>query len=331
MVYLYAKQRGDATYYYLRASIKQDGKLITKDLAYLGTDPEQLQTRLDQLPAQYKTQIRKSYKTLKRFIQENHYLARAKQEKRRHDPYLGDAQDAIEACKLHWDTVFQHQPDETKTEQLGHFIIGFAQGTTALEGNTITLPEAEKLLVEGRTPKNKSLREIYDLQNTKQLFERIYAAPVTITHETIQQAHQALLKGIDTRTGYRTQDIHVYKSHSDATPAPYVKADMDLLLGWLAAADLHPFVQAIIFHHKFEKIHPFMDGNGRTGRLLMNNLLLAAGYPPLLIARKHRDRYLAALGKADTAALDQAPPEAYAPLVHFAAKLYAESYWNNFL
>lgn len=331
MVYLYAKKRGEHTYYYLRASAKKDGKLITQDIAYLGTDPEQLQARLDQLPATYKQQIRKSYKTLKRFIQTNHYLQLAQEEKRRQDPYLEDEQAPLEACKLHWDRIFKQLAPETQAEQLEHFIIGFAQGTTALEGNTITLQQAEKLLMQGRTPKNKTLREIHDLQNTKKLFERIYREPVAITHESIQQAHQALLAGIDNRTGYRTQDIHVYKSHFDPTPAPYVKTDMDLLLDWLASADLHRFVKAIIFHHKFEKIHPFMDGNGRTGRLLANNLLLQAGYPPLLITPKHRERYLTALGKADKSSLDQATPEDYRALVQFAAKTYTENYWNNFL
>ena len=76
---------------------------------------------------------------------------------------------------------------------------------------------------------------------------------------------------------------------------------MDLLLKWYKEnkKNLHPFVLAVIFHHKIEKIHPFLDGNGRTGRMLMNYILIRAGYPPSVIYKKNRDEYLDALGSAD--------------------------------
>ena len=106
---------------------------------------------------------------------------------------------------------------------------------------------------------------------------------------------------------------------------------MDLLLKWINDQQLHPFVRAVIFHHKFEKIHPFMDGNGRTGRMLMNVLLLKEHYPPIIIRKKNRTAYLDVLRKADKTAPLKAKKEDYESLLSFTAKEYADMHWNVFL
>jgi Fic family protein len=108
---------------------------------------------------------------------------------------------------------------------------------------------------------------------------------------------------------------------------------MDLLLKWYDdnRQTLHPFVLASVFHHKFEKIHPFFDGNGRTGRMLMNAILLNAQYPPAIIRKKSRPTYLDVLSKADAAGLEEKTPGTYKPLVEFTANEYTDTYWNNFL
>ncbi|MEK6823267.1 MAG: Fic family protein, partial [Nanoarchaeota archaeon] len=130
---------------------------------------------------------------------------------------------------------------------------------------------------------------------------------------------------------YRTADVHVVRSRFDATPAPYIRTDMDLLFKWLRKEKEHPLVVASIFHHKFEKIHPFFDGNGRVGRLLLNALLLKNGYPPLIIRKRNRNDYLDALRKADDADLTTATPKSYKQLIEFLAQEYVDGYWNNFL
>ena len=118
-----------------------------------------------------------------------------------------------------------------------------------------------------------------------------------------------------------------------STPAPYVKTDMDLLLKWYNEykKKLHPLVLAILFHHKFEKIHPFMDGNGRTGRMVLNYLLLKNNYPPLIIHKKTHENYLKALRKVDKSAPQSASKEDYFELVQFVADEMIETYWNIFL
>jgi Fic family protein len=189
------------------------------------------------------------------------------------------------------------------------------------------------LLTDQVTPHNRTLREVHDIQNTEQAFFHILEKPLELSHESIISLHQNLMANIDPRIGYRTGDVHVVHSHFTSTPAPYVKTDMTLLLRWYHSKRkiLHPLILAGLFHHKFEKIHPFFDGNGRTGRMLMNAILLTATYPPCIVRKTSRAAYLEALSKADGANLPDSPPATYKPLVNLLAVEYADTYWSNFL
>jgi len=141
------------------------------------------------------------------------------------------------------------------------------------------------------------------------------------------------MDNIDKRIGYRNQDVRVINANFKSTPAPYVKTDMDLLLKWYNQykEKLHPLVLAVIVHHKFEKIHPFMDGNGRTGRILLNYILIKNSYPPIIIKNKGREEYLRFMRKADNSELFKAKTEDYSELVRLCADIMVESYWNIFL
>ena len=332
MVYIYKKIIGKKPYYYLRASEKKGSRLITKDMAYLGNSIEEAKKALDKLP-QYKKKIRKAYKTLNKFLESNHSLEKAKALKLRKDEFLDKKQIEIEACKLHYNDIFKKKDDLTKKEILKNFVIEFAFNTTSIEGNTITLQEARNLLEEGMTPKNKTLREIHDLQNTEKVFFSILESNEDLSNEFIIKTHSGLMENIDMRKGYRTIDIRVFRANFKSTPAPYVKTDMDLLLKWYGKnkSTLHPLVLATIFHHKFEKIHPFMDGNGRTGRMLMNYILIQNGYPPIVIHKKTRAEYLEALRDADKSDLTKASKEDYFSLVQFTSDEMVNSYWSIFL
>ena len=138
---------------------------------------------------------------------------------------------------------------------------------------------------------------------------------------------------IDSRGGYRKVDVRVIKANFKSTHAVYVKTDMGLLLKWYNnnKAKLHPLVLATIFHHKFEKIHPFLDGNGRTGRMLLNYILIKNKYPPLIIRRKFRTNYLDSLEKADKSNLTENKEENYKELIQFISSEMTSSYWSIFL
>src|SRR3989339_731956 len=302
MVYIYKKTVGGKLYYYLRVSERKGKRVIAKDIAYLGNTIEEVKKNINKLP-DYKDEIRKAYKTLNSFLESNYYLEKIKYSKLKKDEFLKN------------------------------FLIEFAFNTTSIEGNTINLAEAKNLLQEGLTPKDKTLREIYDLQNTEKVFFEIISSKEELNHEFIIKIHDKLIENIDPRKGYRTVDVRVIRSNFEATPAPYVKADMILLIKWYNENKnkLHPLVLATIFHHKFEKIHPFMDGNGRTGRMLLNYILITKNYPPLIIHKSARKDFLEVMRKADKSELKSFDVKDYFELVQFSAYELIDSYWGIFL
>lgn len=331
MVYIYKKTRGNKVYYYLRISKKKGLKKVEKDLAYLGNSIEEARRKFPKI-AKEKLEIRKSYRKINLLLENEYYNDKIRKLKLKKDDYLEGGLIEVEACKLHYSKDFQKLDKVSQKEIFENFSIEFAYNTTSLEGNTITLDEAKKFFEEGKTPANRELREIYDLKNTREVLFWLIKEKKPITHKLIVEIHKRLLKDVDERIGYRTRDIKVFKSHFDASPGIYVKTDMELLLKWYTKnkPKLHPFVLACIFHHKFEKIHPFYDGNGRTGRMLMNYILMRNKYPPSVIYKKNRSDYLDALGNADKINLTEVGKN-YRKLVQHIADETIVSYWNLFL
>lgn len=331
MAYIYKKSKGDSVYYYLRISKRKGSKKIEKDIAYLGNTIEKARKKFPQI-ARDKQEIKKSYRKINIFLEGEYYKDKIKKLKLKNDLYLEENLIEIEACKLHYQKEFRKLDKLSQKDILENFSIEFAYNTTSIEGNTITLKEARKFFEESKTPANKELREIYDLKNTKEVFSWLLNKKGEIDNKFIIEIHKKLLRSIDKRTGYRTRDIRVFRSHFEASPGIYVNTDMGILLKWYKKNEnkLHPFVLASIFHHKFEKIHPFSDGNGRTGRILMNYILLKTGYPPSVIYRKTRDDYLNALSSVDSIGLTEINNK-YKTLVKYLADETIISYWNLFL
>ena len=331
MVYIYKKTVGEKDYYYLRASERKGKRVLAKDIAYLGSSIAEVKNNLDHLSS-HREEIRKAYKKIHTYLESNHYLEKAKALKLKKDKFIQDKTPDVEACKIHFNEIFRKEDLLTQKEILKTFVVEFSFNTTSIEGNTISLEEAKNLLNEGITPKDKTLREIYDLQNTEKVFFKLYESKEEINHEFIIRIHDQLMENIDARKGYRPTDIRVLRSNFDATPAPFVKTDMGLLLKWYKENEnkMHPLALATLFHHKFEKIHPFMDGNGRTGRMLLNYILLRKGWPPLIILRKSRKEYLEAMRTADKSGF-KSSVEDYRELVGFAADDLTATYWNLFL
>jgi Fic family protein len=331
MVFVFKKVVGAKSYYYLRASVRKGKRVISKDIAYLGGSVAEVKEALSKLP-KFKKDIDRAYRSINLVLESNHFLEEVHRLKPKSDLYLGDLLFPVEACAFHFNKVFSKLDSLTKKEVFDNFVVEFAFNTTSIEGNTIDLKEARELLEEGLTPKGKTLREIYDLQNTKRVFEALDFGK-DISHELVKKIHADLLENIDVRTEYRSRDVIITKSRFKSVPFHLVKADMDLLIKWYSEnkAKLHPFVLAVIFHHKFEKIHPFMDGNGRTGRMLMNFILMKNKYPPVIIQKKNRSEFLDALSVADDSFVTEAKVEKYSELVRFVAAELNETYWNNFL
>ncbi|HZX20533.1 MAG TPA: Fic family protein [archaeon] len=330
MVYIYKKRIGKKDYYYLRASLNKGRKAVTKDIAYLGNSAEDAKKALSEIK-EHKDEIRKSYKKISSFLESNHYLELAKKNKLKHDDLFGEKLLEVEACKIHYIKEFARLDKLTKKQMINNFIIDFTYNTTSIEGNTIELREVHNLFEEGITPKGKTLREIYDLQNTKNVFEKLNLKD-RVNDALVLKVHEGLMEKVDQRTGYRIKDVHIKDSHFESTPWQYISADMKELFKWYNREHdkLHPLALAAIFHHKFEKIHPFFDGNGRTGRILMNVILMKKDYPPIIIRKKYRAEYLDTLSDADEQNLFAKETNHYKKLIRFCSTEFTENYWNNF-
>ncbi|MBI2669375.1 Fic family protein [Candidatus Woesearchaeota archaeon] len=336
MVYIHVKKVGAKKYYTLRVSYRdKQGRIITKDLENLGDDLRLI--KLDTLEKKYKKEIRKSHKALQNFLQSNYYLEKAKKKKLKKSEFFSQEEvEEIEAVKIHFREKFPTLDPLTRQEVYGSFLIKFAVSSSAIEGNTINLAQASKLLTENILPKNKTLREVYDLQNTQKVFFSLLGRKTSLRHETIQEIHDQLLENIDARKGYRGHDIHILGQPFKPSPARYVKADMDLLLRWYEQNKdrIHPLALAIFFHHKFENIHPFSDGNGRTGRMILNWILLTHHYPAMIIPQTLRETYLRLMNEADQGlekSLLSREMKHYQPLFRFMVTEFKKTYWNTFL
>ena len=253
------------------------------------------------------------------------------------DEYLSkEQQQQINAILLHYKTRFLKLDKLTQEEVFENFILSFAVNSTSIEGNTINLKEANELFTKKRMPKNKTLREVYDLKNTRRVILFLKGRRSEIGEDLIVKVHEMLLKDIDKRVGFRTHEIKILGQPFKPSPARYIKADIRILIDWYHEnrTKLNTFVLAILFHHKFEKIHPFSDGNGRTGRVLMNHMLDIAGYPPTIITKRFREDYISEMNNADRAlnkSLINTSSTEYKKLIEFSILEFKGSYWDIFL
>ena len=178
--------------------------------------------------------------------------------------------------------------------------------SNAIEGNTLTINET-KVVLEGITVGGKTLREHLEVINHQEAIfyvEDIVKNDEPFSEWQIRNLHRLVLKAIDDRYAGVYRDQQVYISGATHTPPPpiIIQEKMDRLMNWYnkEAQNLHPIERGIMLHVIFVGIHPFIDGNGCTSRLLLNLELMKAGYPPIIIRVENRLAYYNALDKAHT-------------------------------
>ena len=180
-------------------------------------------------------------------------------------------------------------------------IVRWTYHSNAIEGNTLTLLET-KVVLEGITVGGKALREHFEAINHRNAIyyvEDIIRKEEPFSEWQIRNIHQLILKNIDDHNAGRYRQQNVLISGATSTPPDYTLLNdrMAQLVDWYSndAHKFHPIERAAKVHADFVGIHPFIDGNGRTSRLLMNLELLKAGYPPCVITDENRLAYYEAL------------------------------------
>jgi Fic family protein len=187
-----------------------------------------------------------------------------------------------------------------------HFDVEWTYHSNAIEGSTLTLAETRLVLLDGLTVAGKSLREHLEAINHKHAIDFVAALAARaepITEHNIRQTHALILRTIDDENAGAYRKGQVYITGSTYVPPMAIEVPplMQELVAWInsaEAAELHPVERAALAHFRLVHIHPFIDGNGRTARLLMNLILIREGYPPAVIRRERRPEYYDALDQA---------------------------------
>lgn len=200
-------------------------------------------------------------------------------------------------------TLDQHRPlDPAIVRNLREdLIVRWTYHSNAIEGNTLTLQET-KVALEGITIGGKTLREHLEAVNHRNAIlylEELVQQNEPLSEWGIKSIHQLILKGIDDDNAGRYRTINVRIAGAEHLPPDQVVVPelMERFIAWYQteAMSLHPVERAARVHSDFVKIHPFVDGNGRTSRLLTNLELMKAGYPPAILPVERRLAYYQAL------------------------------------
>ncbi len=177
------------------------------------------------------------------------------------------------------------------------FLIDFTYNSNAIEGNTLTFQETALILKEGITINEKPLKEHLEAVGHKDAFyyiEELVKEKVELSEKVIKDIHSLVLMDKPQDRGrYRRIPVTISGAVHEPVQPYLVPVLMEQLINEYnqEMKDRHIIEKVSLFHLKFESIHPFIDGNGRTGRLLLNLELMKEGYPPINIKFKDRRKY----------------------------------------
>jgi len=251
-------------YYYLKYSIKKDRKTITKE-KYLGN---KIPINIDKIKEEFYREVNKEL-----FVK-------------------------LEKIKENFQKEWSKIPDSAKKRELEEISIAFTYNTNAIEGSTITLYETREILQHNFAP-NKSLNDIEETKRHAKFFLNALKEYKPITKKLLLQWHKEIFieSKEDIAGVFRTYLVRVgsyIAPHEDD-----IISYLNQMIKYIKDSKIHPVELAGRMHYVFEKIHPFGDGNGRIGRLLMNYILWHNGYPMVIIEKKTRESYYKALTKEE--------------------------------
>jgi len=256
------KGKGRKEYYYLQHSFRENSKIITKE-RYLGKN----------IP-----------KNIER-IKENFGGVLQK-------PLI----EKLEKIKENFQKEWKKIPQSAKKRELEEIAIAFTYNTNAIEGSIITLEETREI-IQSKVAPNKPMKDVEETEAHSKVFLNMLDKKEKISEKLILKWHKEIF-------GKTKQDIAGRYRAYPVRVGYYIAPDWQdvekLMVDFVAFANkakTNPVEFAARAHYKFEKIHPFGDGNGRIGRLIMNQILWGMGYSMIVIEYKNRKSYYKALEK----------------------------------
>ncbi len=264
-----SRKKGKKEYYYLQHSLRQKGRIITKE-KYLGK----------KVPRNIEAVIQKFRKEIQK-----------------------DLYARLERIKKNFQQEWRTYPNTVKNKEKQEIAIAFTYNTNAIEGSTITLSETREIIQDKISP-NKPLKDIKETEAHCRVFLAMLEKKVRITNQTILSWHRQIFGESKPDIAGKYRNYFVRVGNYIAPDWRVVKKQMNRLISFVNKAKINPVELSARGHYQFEKIHPFGDGNGRIGRLLMNHILWHYGYPMLIIEFKTRSSYYRVLKKDEERFVD---------------------------
>jgi Fic family protein len=214
--------------------------------------------------------------------------------------FIGTKREALENIKARYNEKVRKATDDEMLAFEKELIIKYTYDTNRIEGSSLTYKDTKLLLQEGISPREKPLRDIREAENHVEAYTYVKSQLSSdISQSLILRLHAILKKGVSDDAGkFRTRQVSV----GDLIPVgpKLIEQEIQNLISWYGKnKTLNALELAASFHCMFERIHPFFDGNGRVGRLLMNFILLKRRYPVIIVQNRNKRRYYTALRRGD--------------------------------
>jgi len=261
--------------YYVLAHNIRVGTKIKRVVKYIGKNLPSKQ-KLDTITAEFESEIK--------ILEEPELLSEKQKE-------------IIEKIRKNYQTYLKKISKNDIERLEANVLTNFTYNTNAIEGSKLTVSDVMSVF-EGATPESKPLRDIYGAKNMREAYNYIRNLR-KLSQKELLELHKIVMRDILTMDLGEYRTVPVFIGQHKPPSVSQVARLMKNLFGWyrIAGKKLHPFELACKLHVKFETIHPFRDGNGRVGRLIMNYPLLKSGYPLLDIKFSDKPKYYAALEK----------------------------------
>lgn len=193
----------------------------------------------------------------------------------------------------------KHLPKETLESFDKSFEIEYTHNSTAIEGNTLSLIQTKAVLEDGISVGGKTLREIYEVVNHQKAFHYIkkcIADKKPLDENIIKDIHAILMENILTGGIYRNVEVRISGAkHKPPAPSEMYQQIKNFYADMPYTSNKNAVELAAWTHAEFVKIHPYVDGNGRTSRMIMNYQLMTNGFLPVSIAKENRLEYFEVL------------------------------------
>ena len=219
---------------------------------------------------------------------------------------MNDIRDKLIQCETNQQELWSYRPLSSETLQSlkEYYRVGTTFTSNALEGNSLTESETKVVIEDGLTIEGKPLRDVYEAVGHAKAYDYMYelSREEPFTEEVICNLHKLFYQQLDSeRAGqYRKVPVFISGSQYSVSPVSEISKRMKQLVQWYNNNEnkLHPVVLAAELHKRFVFIHPFIDGNGRMARLLMNLSLMRNDYNIAIIPAITRVEYISALEQA---------------------------------